>query len=86
MTRMACWICGAAANTGEHKTKQSDLRAVLEKPSQSKPFYYHDKSTQNRPIGSYKRDFLKSQSRLRSVQQSADPTARPRLGADVRMA
>jgi hypothetical protein len=63
MTRMACWICGAAANTGEHKTKQSDLRAVLGKTSQSKPYYYHDKSTQNRPIGSYKRVFLKSQSR-----------------------
>lgn len=61
---MDCWICGDDATTGEHKTKQSDLRDVLGKPSQSRPFYYHDKSTKNRPIGSYKGDFLKSQSLL----------------------
>lgn len=64
MGRMDCWICGAPATTGEHKSKQSDLRAVLGKPTQARPFYYHDKNVRNRPIGSYRGDFLKSQSRL----------------------
>jgi hypothetical protein len=59
-----CWICGAPATTGEHKTKQSDLRAVLGRPTQAQPFYYHDKNVRNRPIGSFKGDFLKSKSRL----------------------
>jgi hypothetical protein len=62
---MNCWICGDLATTGEHKTKQSDLRAVLGKPTQAQPFYYHDNKTErNRRIGSYKGDFLKSPSRL----------------------
>jgi hypothetical protein len=59
-----CWICGAPATTGEQKTKQSDLRGAPGKPTQAQPFYYHDKKVRNRPIGSYKGDFLKSQSRL----------------------
>lgn len=62
--RMDCWICGSPATTGEHKTKQSDLQAVFGMPSQAQPLYYHDKSIRNRPIGSYKGDFLKSPSRL----------------------
>lgn len=57
---MDCWICGAPANSGEHKIKQSDLRSVLRKPSQAHPVYYHDKSTKNRPLGGYDRKFLKS--------------------------
>ncbi len=61
---MDCWICGDPATTGEHKTKQSDLRAFLGKPSQAQPSYYHDKKVRNRPIGSFKGDFLKSPSRL----------------------
>jgi hypothetical protein len=61
---MNCWICGALAKTGEHKTKQSDLRDVLGKPTQARPFYYHDGSVRNRPIGSYKGEFLKSSGRL----------------------
>src|SRR5216683_2911917 len=61
---MNCWICGVPATTGEHKTKQSDARAVLGKPTQARPFYYHDKSVRNRRIGSYKGEFLKSSSRL----------------------
>ena len=61
---MDCWICGAPATTGEHKTKQSDLRALLGKPTQTQPFYYHDACVRNRPVGSYKGDFLKSKGRL----------------------
>jgi len=40
MSNSVCWICGGPAATGEHKTKQSDLRAVLGTPKQEKPFYY----------------------------------------------
>jgi len=61
---MKCWICGAAATTGEHKTKQSDLRSVLGKPSQGRPFYFHDGNVKNRRIGSYEGTFLKSAARL----------------------
>jgi hypothetical protein len=61
---MNCWICGDLATSGEHKTKQSDLRAVLGKPSQTHPFYYHEETIKNRRMGSFKGDFLKSPSRL----------------------
>jgi len=34
-----CWICNRnEANSGEHKTKRSDLAAV----TQDQPFYFHD--------------------------------------------
>lgn len=61
---MDCWICGDLATTGEHKTKHSDLRAVLGKPTQAQPVYYHDKNLRNRRIATFKGDFLKSPSRL----------------------
>ena len=61
---MDCWICGDPATTGEHKTKQSDLRSVLGTPTQAQPYYYHDRTTKNRPVRSFKADFLKSPSRL----------------------
>ena len=60
-----CWICGDPATTGEHKTKQSDLGSVLGKPTQARPFYYHDWNVRNRPLrGAPKGDFLKSKARL----------------------
>lgn len=37
-----CWICGSNALTGEHKTKNSDLKLVFGSFSQSNPIYYHD--------------------------------------------
>jgi hypothetical protein len=64
MIDQLCWICGDPATTGEHKTKQSDLRAVLGTPSQERPFYYHDGTTRNRLVRSYRADFLKSPSWL----------------------
>jgi hypothetical protein len=64
MSNSVCWICGDPATTGEHKTKQSDLRAMLGTPTQEKPFYYHDGTTKNRLVRSYRADFLKSPSRL----------------------
>jgi hypothetical protein len=38
-----CWICNLnEANSGEHKTKRSDLLAVFGKPTQEAPFHYSD--------------------------------------------
>lgn len=60
-----CWICNAnVANSGEHKTKRSDLLAVLGKPSQEKPFYYHDLEFPNRPVKSLDAKMLKSPIRI----------------------
>jgi hypothetical protein len=64
MSNSLCWICGDPATTGEHKTKQSDLRAVLGTPTPGNPFYYHDGAAKNRQVRSYRADFLKSPSRL----------------------
>lgn len=57
-----CWICGSPANSGEHKTKKSDLKAVFGTPSQSQPLFYSDDDRTNIPIGSLKNDRLKSPS------------------------
>jgi hypothetical protein len=60
-----CWICNCnEANSGEHKTKRSDLLAVLGNPTQATPFYYHDLHKANRPIGSLKAKILKSPIRI----------------------
>jgi hypothetical protein len=37
---------------------------VLGTPTQAQPFFYHDQTTKNRRVRSYKADFLKSASRL----------------------
>src|ERR1700754_1532115 len=60
-----CWICNAnEANSGEHKTKRSDLLAVLGNPTQEQPFFYHDLEKPNRPVGSLNAKILKSPIRL----------------------
>ncbi|WFU07503.1 hypothetical protein QA648_36450 (plasmid) [Rhizobium sp. CB3171] len=59
-----CWICGAPATTGEHKTKRSDLRDVFGQPSQAAPLFVHDRKMKNRRVGSLKSDYLKSPARL----------------------
>lgn len=62
---LMCWICGVnKADSGEHKTKRSDLLAVLGKPSQAQPFYYHDLERANRPVGSLDTKILKSPVRI----------------------
>jgi hypothetical protein len=56
-----CWICNQnVANSGEHKTKRSDLLAVLGKPTQAQPFYYQDLERRNHPVGSLNAQILKS--------------------------
>lgn len=60
-----CWICGKnKADSKEHKTKHSDLLAVLGKPSQGEPFYYHDLHKRNKPVGSLDAKILKSPVRI----------------------
>jgi hypothetical protein len=60
-----CWICNRdEANSGEHKTKRSDLLAVLGNPTQEEPFYYHDLEQRNRPVKSLDAKILKAPSRI----------------------
>ena len=50
--RALWWICNRnEANSDEHKTKRSDLAAVLGEPTQDKPFYFNDLE-RRKPIGS----------------------------------
>jgi len=64
-TAPLCWICNRnGANSGEHKTKRSDLLAVLGKPTQEAPFYYHDLYEANRPVKSLDAKLLKSPVRI----------------------
>jgi hypothetical protein len=60
-----CWICNRnEANSGEHKTKRTDLLAVLGSPTQNQPFYYHDLARRNRPVGSLDAKILKAPIRI----------------------
>lgn len=60
MQRMTCWICGAAADSREHRIKRSDLKAVVGKsPTQANPIYIHTAVRKNRRIGSLNADALK---------------------------
>jgi hypothetical protein len=60
-----CWICNAnEANSGEHKTKRSDLAAVLGAPSQDRPFYFHDLERHNEPLKGLDAEILKAPIRI----------------------
>jgi hypothetical protein len=60
-----CWICNQnEANSGEHKTKRSDLLAVLGNPTQEEPFHYHDLEQRNRPVKSLDAKILKAPIRI----------------------
>jgi hypothetical protein len=60
-----CWICKTnAADSGEHKTKRSDLLAVLGSPTQTVPHFYHDLHRRNTPVGSLDAKILKSPVRI----------------------
>lgn len=57
---MNCWICGNKAETGEHKTKASDLRDLFGKNvSQKNPLFLHTDKKKNQKIGSIKSNKLK---------------------------
>ncbi len=60
-----CWICGInKADSGEHKTKRSDLKEVLRAPSQDRPIYFSDMEKQNRLVRSLDAKILKSPVRI----------------------
>jgi hypothetical protein len=60
-----CWICNRnEANSGEHKTKRSDLAAVLGSPTQDGPFYFHDLERRNKPVKSLDAKILKAPIRI----------------------
>ena len=60
-----CWICNLnEANSGEHKTKRSDLAAVLGSPTQDRPFYFHDLERRNKPVKSLDAKILKAPIRI----------------------
>jgi hypothetical protein len=60
-----CWICGRnEANSGEHKTKRSDLLAVLGNPTQEQPFFYNDLERRNKPVRSLDAKILKAPIRI----------------------
>jgi hypothetical protein len=64
-TAALCWICNCnEANSGEHKTKRSDLAAVLGSPSQDRPFYFHDLERHNKPVKSLDAKILKAPIRI----------------------
>jgi hypothetical protein len=60
-----CWICNRdEANSGEHKTKRSDLAAVLGSPTQDRPLYFHDIERRNKPVKSLDAKILKAPIRI----------------------
>lgn len=61
---MDCWICGDPATTGEHRTKKSDLKAVLGRSSQADPLFLSNDRRRNQRIGSLDANRLKSGGRL----------------------
>ena len=59
-----CWICGGPPDSGEHKTKRSDLKAAFGQPTQTQPLFFHDRNKKNRPVGSLNAKLLKSPDRI----------------------
>ena len=46
-----CWICeSAVADSGEHKSKKSDLKAVFGEVSPQRPLYLHNSKARNRRV------------------------------------
>ncbi len=58
--KMKCWICGEEATTGEHRIKHSDLKSLYPNISQDDPLYHRRDGINQKPIGSLKSDYLKS--------------------------
>ena len=61
---MNCWICGANADTGEHRVKASDLRAIFRSVSQNRPLFLHTEQKRNQLVKGIKAGILKSRARL----------------------
>lgn len=63
-TTRLCWICGDAADSGEHIIKRSDLKSLVGAPTQRDPIYLHTAKRRNVPIGSLDAKALKSPARI----------------------
>ena len=59
-----CWICGGPGDSGEHKTKRSDLKAAFGQPTQQQPLFFHDRVRKNQQVGSLDAKLLKSPGRI----------------------
>ena len=59
-----CWICNAAATTGEHKTKRSDLRDVFGPFVKRQKLFLNSKHEKNKKIQSIDSSYLKSSARI----------------------
>src|SRR5258708_1281489 len=60
MNAPTCWVCGAPATTGEHRTKKSDARAVFGRIVPDKPIMLHNSKGKNIPVRSLDAKPLKS--------------------------
>lgn len=47
-----CWICGAKANSGEHKVKKSDLKRHMPLVGQKTPIYHRSNGRKKKSLGS----------------------------------
>ena len=61
---LLCWICSGPGDSGEHKTKRSDLKAVFGPPTQQQPLFLHDRARKNQRVGSLDAKLLKSSGRI----------------------
>jgi hypothetical protein len=59
---MNCWICGNAANSGEHLIKASQLRALFGAVSQKEPLFYNSDDERNKILQSINSKPLKCKS------------------------
>jgi hypothetical protein len=59
-----CWICNDRGNSGEHKTKRSDLKAAFGEPTQKNPLYFHNEKRKNQLVRSLDAKILKSPGRI----------------------
>ena len=61
---MKCWICGNDADSGEHRTKKSDLRRVFPSVSPDKPIYTKTEFGKFRKINSLDSEHFKSKAKI----------------------
>ena len=57
---MNCWICGAPADSKEHRIKASDVRRFFGGVSRTTPIYFQGGARPNIPVGSAKSNRLKT--------------------------
>lgn len=85
-----CWICGQPANSGEHRIKRSDLKAIFGKPTQKSPIFVHNQKATNFKVGGLDSNALKLPARLcahcNNARTQPHDLAWERLSAFVRQA